>query len=169
MVKSETRRDLDPNMHLQNAFPKFVTRNFAFGPNYAHKMRSRNAIMNCFFKLRSYQRSLSVAYVAFFVPCLKLEKTKNKLANDKTRFTETKGFHCIQRSKQTHLTMNHTMRFLTQYNYTIYSKGFQPGSDSRSCSVIVRARVVLKRTVVGGSDCHCHRQQSFSGLPSPGR
>ena len=32
------------------------------------------------------------------------------------------------------------------------SKGFEPGSDSRSCSVIVRVRVVLKRTVVGDSD-----------------
>ena len=34
----------------------------------------------------------------------------------------------------------------------LYSKGFEPGSDSRSCSVIVRVRVVLKRTVVGDSD-----------------
>ena len=33
-----------------------------------------------------------------------------------------------------------------------YSKGFEPGSDSRLCSVIVRVRVVLKRTVVGDSD-----------------
>ena len=33
-----------------------------------------------------------------------------------------------------------------------YSKGFEPGSDSRSCSVIVLVRVVLKRTVVGDSD-----------------
>ena len=35
---------------------------------------------------------------------------------------------------------------------SLYSKGFEPGSDSRSCSVIVRVRVVLKRTVVGDSD-----------------
>ena len=34
----------------------------------------------------------------------------------------------------------------------LYSKGFEPGSDVRSCSVIVRVRVVLKRTVVGDSD-----------------
>ena len=34
----------------------------------------------------------------------------------------------------------------------LYSKGFETGSDSRSCSVIVRVRVVLKRTVVGDSD-----------------
>ena len=34
----------------------------------------------------------------------------------------------------------------------LYSKGFDPGSDSRSCSVIFRVRVVLKRTVVGDSD-----------------
>ena len=33
-----------------------------------------------------------------------------------------------------------------------FSKGFEPGSDIRSCSVIVRVRVVLKRTVVGDSD-----------------
>ena len=32
------------------------------------------------------------------------------------------------------------------------SKGFEPGSDSRLCSVVVRVRVVLKRTVVGDSD-----------------
>ena len=30
----------------------------------------------------------------------------------------------------------------------LYSKEFEPGSDSRSCSVIGRVRVVLKRTVV---------------------
>ena len=36
--------------------------------------------------------------------------------------------------------------------FMFYSKGFEPGSDSRSCSVIVRARVVLKRTVVSDSD-----------------
>ena len=34
----------------------------------------------------------------------------------------------------------------------LYSKGFEPGSDSRSCSVIGRVREVLKRTVVGDSD-----------------
>ena len=34
----------------------------------------------------------------------------------------------------------------------LYSKGFEPGSDSRLCSVIGRVRVVLKRTVVGDSD-----------------
>ena len=33
-----------------------------------------------------------------------------------------------------------------------HSKGFEPGSDSRLCRVIVRVRVVLKRTVVGDSD-----------------
>ena len=48
------------------------------------------------------------------------------------------------------------------YIFLIFHK-----NDCRSCSVIVRVRVVLKRTVVGDSDCH--RQQSFSGLPSPGR
>ena len=35
---------------------------------------------------------------------------------------------------------------------SLYFKGFEPGSDSQSCSVIVRVRVVLKRTVVGDSD-----------------
>ena len=74
---------------------------------------------------------------------------------------------------------------------------FKPNSALILCSVIVRVRVVLKRTVVGDSDrhfdnlsgshhqsqddddpdddfrsgcqnvSHCHRQQSFSGLPSP--
>ena len=34
----------------------------------------------------------------------------------------------------------------------LYSKGFEPGSDSRSCSVIGQVRVVLKRTVVGDRD-----------------
>ena len=34
----------------------------------------------------------------------------------------------------------------------LYSNGFEPGSDSRSCSVIGRVKVVLKRTVVGDSD-----------------
>ena len=42
------------------------------------------------------------------------------------------------------------------YEFTIhnisYSKGFEPGGNSRSCSVIVRVSVVLKRTVVGDSD-----------------
>ena len=31
--------------------------------------------------------------------------------------------------------------------YALYSKRLEPGADSLSCSVIVRARVVLKRTV----------------------
>ena len=34
----------------------------------------------------------------------------------------------------------------------LYSKGFEHGSDSRSCTVIGRVRVVLKRTVVGDSE-----------------
>ena len=34
----------------------------------------------------------------------------------------------------------------------IQCKGFEPEGDSRSCSVIVRVRVVLKRTVVSDSD-----------------
>ena len=31
-------------------------------------------------------------------------------------------------------------------------KGFEPGRDTLSCSVIIRVTVVLRRTVVGDSD-----------------
>ena len=37
-------------------------------------------------------------------------------------------------------------RHQREFPVCLYSKGFEPGSDSRSCSVIVRVRVVLKRT-----------------------
>ena len=36
-----------------------------------------------------------------------------------------------------------------QLNYYLYSKWFEPGSNSQSCSVIIQVR---KRTVVGDSD-----------------
>ena len=56
-----------------------------------------------------------------------------------------------------------------------FSKGFEPGSDSRSCSVSVDRQTTLSLDSDDDfrSGCrnvsHCHRQQSFSGLPSPGR
>ena len=34
----------------------------------------------------------------------------------------------------------------------LYSEGFEPRSDNRSCGVIVRVRVVMKRTIVGDND-----------------
>ena len=40
----------------------------------------------------------------------------------------------------------------TKYAVITNSKWFEPGSNSRSCAVIVQVRVVLKRTVVGDSD-----------------
>ena len=46
-----------------------------------------------------------------------------------------------------------------------HSKWFEPRSISSSYCVIVRVRVVLKRTVVDD----CHQQQFFSELLSPGR
>ena len=41
---------------------------------------------------------------------------------------------------------------LIRTNTQLYSIGFEPGSDSRSFSVIVRVRAALKRTVVDESD-----------------
>ena len=49
-----------------------------------------------------------------------------------------------------------------------YNKGFEPRSDSRSCSMIIWARVVLKRTVVSDSDrcfdnlSRCHHQSQVT-------
>ena len=51
-------------------------------------------------------------------------------------------------------------KYIYSQLYALYSKGFEPGSDSRSCSAIVRVRVVLKRTVVGDSDCRFDNLQA---------
>ena len=51
---------------------------------------------------------------------------------------------------------------LTMEILSFYSKGFEPGSDSRSCSVIVRVRVVLKRTVIRNHSKKCKLSFSFA-------